>query len=128
MKEEAHFLKFYAIDGDDVGPLIRTRIIANDIQGISQLSQEIDDYFKLISSILESGGHKIIFCGGDSLLSTTYTDPTELFDKLPPGPCHISIGIGASAEEAYLALQLAKARGKNEVLNISTITAATIHI
>lgn len=127
MKDHFVTCRFYAIDGDDIGPLIRARIIANDIPGVSQLSKDIDNYFKLLFSILESGGHTIIFCGGDSLLSTTSTASEDVFDDLPVGPCTISIGIGKSAEEAYLALQLAKARGKNQVVNISSIKADTIY-
>lgn len=118
---------FYAIDGDDVGPLIRNKIISNDIRGAAELSQNINKYFTALSSILESRGHDIVFCGGDSLLSIS----TQLLDfqpvDLPQGPCTISIGIGTTAEYAYLALQLAKARGKKQIVHIQNPKADTIY-
>lgn len=127
MNHEDIIRRFYAIDGDDVGPLIRSKIISNDIVGASVLSQDINTYFGLLRSILESSQHEIVFCGGDSLLSISQKSLDELFDELPVGPCTISIGIGSTAEEAYLALQLAKARGKNQVVDIGRTKAPTIH-
>lgn len=119
-----HF--FYAIDGDDVGPLIRGFIIRNDIQGTSHISQDLNSYFSRLRQILESKGHQIVFCGGDSLLSISY----KLLDfrpkELPRGPCTISIGIGGTAEYAYLALQLAKARGKRQIVYIQGPKAETL--
>jgi hypothetical protein len=118
---------FYAIDGDDVGPLIRTKIISNDINGVAELSQNINEYFATLSNILESKGHEIVFCGGDSLLSISQQLLDFRPDDLPQGPCTISIGIGTTAEYAYLALQLAKARGKKQIVHIQNPKADTIY-
>ncbi|GAB4198442.1 MAG: hypothetical protein OHK0022_17810 [Roseiflexaceae bacterium] len=117
---------FYAIDGDDVGPLIRSKIISNNIQGAAILSQDINHYFTSLSDSLKLKGHQIVFCGGDSLLSIS----SHLLDfnpsEIPRGPCTISVGIGATAEYAYLALQLAKARGKKQIVHIHDPQADTI--
>lgn len=120
--------EFVAIDGDDVGIQLRTYIIANDIEAISTLSIAITEYFDSLTIILRSMGYHIIFCGGDSLLACHDNSPSDTwFNRLPAGPCTVSVGIGATAEYAYLALQLAKARGKNQVVLIKNTAASTIH-
>ena len=119
--------KFIAIDGDDVGNLLRARIISNDIQGISSLSMSITDYFAQLRSILEFQGYEIVFCAGDSLLCCTTGEVTDSwFRELPEGPCTISVGIGATSEYAYLGLQLAKARGKRQVVQMDGVSARTV--
>jgi len=120
--------RFAAIDGDDVGVMLRSRIIYNDIDGISSLSAAILRYFNFLSEILQQKGYSIVFCGGDSLLALC-SDPidNEVFSGLPEGPCTISVGIGDTAENAYLALQLAKARGKNQVVELRHTLAETIY-
>lgn len=128
MTHITQYREFVAIDGDDVGPMLRSRIIANDIKGASVLSREITMLFADIQSILESRDYEIIFCGGDSLLSSTsYFSIGSWLDDLPTGPCTISVGIGPTAEFAYLALQLAKARGKNQIVRIEGTAADTLY-
>lgn len=119
---------FVAIDGDDVGIILRARIVSNDIEGASLLSSEIHNYFNNIRQKLESEGFQIVFCGGDSVLVFCETSISSAwFTELPIDPCTISVGIGKTPEYAYLALQLAKARGKNQIVLIDSIDAKTIH-
>jgi hypothetical protein len=76
---------------------------------------------------LEKQGFNIVFCGGDSILA--YSDifnENQIVEELNRGFWSISVGIGSSAEIAYLALQLAKARGKSQAVGVSSITTATI--
>jgi hypothetical protein len=121
-------LFFAAIDGDDVGPILRDKIISNDTNGASKLSSDIHNYFSLLRLQLERLECNTIFCGGDSLLvSSDKPIPYSWFVSLPYGPCTISVGISSSPEYAYLALQLAKARGKNQVVQINELSAETIH-
>lgn len=120
---------FIAVDGDDVGPAIRTQIVANNIQGAADLSQNLRQMFIEVSSKLKDLGATIIFVGGDSLLVKSEHRPTEnWFITLPSAPCTISIGIGTSAQNAYLALQLAKAQGKNRAVIINGIQPQTIYV
>lgn len=117
-----------AIDGDDVGPQLRALVIANDIAGVAAFSAELIEYFASLRSILEQNHYQIIFCGGDSLLaSTCQANLNFQFASLPVGPCTVSVGIGSTPEYAYLALQLAKARGKNQAVYMNTVIARTIH-
>jgi hypothetical protein len=120
--------EFIAIDGDDVGIRLRDSIVSNDIKGASLLSSAIIDYFALLRSMLETNGYQIVFCGGDSLLaSSDHALSSSWFDGIPVGPCTISIGIGRTPEYAYLALQLAKARGKKQVVQINGTIADTVY-
>lgn len=118
---------FIAIDGDDVGVRLREKIVANDIQAMSALSSSIIEYFRIIRTTLEAGNCKIAFCGGDSLLAMNdQMPPLSWFEEMPIGPCTISVGIGETPEFAYLALQLAKARGKNQVVRFEHTIAETV--
>ena len=119
--------KFIAIDGDDVGNLLRDRIIANDVERISALSTAITVYFGLLQSRCNASGCEIVFCAGDSLLAKSEQNVTEQWlQELPSGPCTVSVGLGDTPETAYLALQLAKARGKNQAIAIDGIEVRTL--
>ena len=120
--------EFIAIDGDDVGPQLRTLIVHNDVEGASKLSKSLVEFFNSLRFYLERQGCTIVFCGGDSVLASNYHSNLDVwFDSLLPGPCTISIGIGPTPEYAYLALQSAKARGKNRVVRVRNKMAQTIH-
>lgn len=120
--------EFIAVDGDDVGLQLRTLIVNNDMEGASSLSKSILIFFNSLRSYLERSECEIVFCGGDSLLASNYRSSLDgWFDNLPSGPCTISIGIGPTPEYAYLALQSAKARGKNQVVRINNKMAQTIY-
>jgi hypothetical protein len=121
---------FLAIDGDDVGPQLRSYVIANDLSGAASFSQQLLDRFQHLRERLESERGRIIFCGGDSILA-------EIDDELAcrwleefstVGPCTISAGIAPTAEMAYLALQLAKARGKGRLVRLSNVDAETLRV
>jgi GTP cyclohydrolase III len=118
---------FIAIDGDDVGNLLRTLIISNDLEGCAHLSNSIQSHIDEIGHVLRKRGCEIVFSGGDSLLAIApnYTKD-NLLDEFPKGPCTVSVGIGSSPEYAYLALQLAKARGKDQEVNLTTVETDTI--
>lgn len=110
---------FVAIDGDDVGLKLRELIIKNDITCVSEYSSRLLSYFTEIKNLLIQMDGKIIFCGGDSILAIMNNSAIEnLKNNLPTGPCTISIGVADSAEKAYLALQLAKARGKDRLIHL----------
>lgn len=120
--------KFVAIDGDDVGPQLRNYIINNDIVSAAKFSNNLTHYFQTLSDSLKTKGYEVIFCGGDSLLAISKPDSEDFFfEEIPAGPCTLSIGLGESAEFAYLALQLAKARGKQQVVVLENTQAKTIY-
>ncbi len=127
MTSERKDVKFLAIDGDDVGVYLREYIIANDLDGASNFSQALLDYFDSLRRWLMSQQCRIVFCGGDSILALAQSAIIEKFaTDLSFGPCTVSAGIGDTSEKAYLALQLAKARGKSQIVDISSVQADTI--
>ncbi|HMN29803.1 MAG TPA: mCpol domain-containing protein [Caldilineaceae bacterium] len=120
---------YMAVDGDDIGPQLRTPIINNDIEGAAAFSRGVIEYFAQLRNVFADNGCEIILCAGDSLLARTIaTDDFNWLSTLPCGLCTVSIGIGASAEYAYLALQLAKARGKRRIVRIDQASAETFHV
>ena len=128
MKSTLFSLTYLAIDGDDVGLQLRDKIVSNDIEGVSRLSDQLSSYFCTLADILESQGFSIVFCGGDSILaSSRHGIVSSIFEEFPIGPCTLSAGLAETAEKAYLALQLAKARGKNQVVRLVHTDAETVH-
>ncbi len=120
---------FIAIDGDDIGPQLRDFIINNNTKGAAKYSRELKKYFKVLENWLLRAGAKIIFRGGDSILAYQSFDSLENISKnIPNGVCEISVGFGKSAEFAYLALQLAKARGKGRVVELRNTEAVTLRV
>jgi GTP cyclohydrolase III len=118
---------FIAIDGDDVGNILRNHIVSNDIQGASEYSKSLNKFFDGLAVELQDKGCEIVFCGGDSVLAIANSKDATNFVLSISNPIHpISIGIGKSAELAYLALQLAKARGKAQIVVIDNVVANTI--
>jgi len=118
---------YIAIDGDDVGNILRNYIVSNDIQGASEYSASLDRFFTGLAQQLKDQGCEIVFCGGDSILAyveSIYAVEFVLSISCPTHP--ISIGVGKSAELSYLALQLAKARGKARIVLIDNIATNTI--
>jgi len=109
--------KYVAIDGDDVGRSLEEYIVSNDLESLASYSTSVANYFLFVRSFLEASGHRIIFCGGDSVMSCS-PGPVALsaFKQLPAGPCSVSIGIGSTPVAAFLALRLAKARGKRKIV------------
>jgi GTP cyclohydrolase III len=120
---------FIAIDGDDVGNVLRNHIVSNDVQGVSKYSTSLNLFFNELAKELKDKGCEIVFCGGDSILAIAASQDATNFVLSISNPIHpISVGIGQSAELSYLALQLAKARGKAQVVVIDNISANTIKV
>lgn len=120
---------FIAIDGDDIGPQIRDFIINNDTQGAARFSNDLKNYFQQLEQWLLSMGAEIIFRGGDSILANhNFSSLFDTANTIPNGVCEISVGFGKSAEFAYLALQLAKARGKGRVVELQNTEAVTLRV
>jgi GTP cyclohydrolase III len=129
MQNETEKLTFIAIDGDDVGPKLRSYIIKNDIEGAAHFSLNLENHFQSLRTWLHNRKFTIVFCGGDSILAyNSLFSVNQAVNELPQGFWPYSVGIGVSAEIAYLALQLAKARGKSQAVVISDVNAETIKV
>ncbi len=117
---------YIAIDGDDVGSKLEFFILMNHLEQLKSFSESFAETFRWLEDRLrENLNAKIIFSGGDNLLADA-EDNNELVNKLErfksdflrQSGCSLSIGLGASTREAYLALKLAKVSGKDLICRL----------
>ena len=110
-----------AIDGDNVGHILELYILDGQIEELEDFSDALKVRFQwLVEQLSDLLNAKIHLFGGDSILaSCEQTKETVKIienlrinfhqNKLPT----ISIGVGNTFREAYLALKYAKLKGKN---------------
>lgn len=115
---------YIAIDGDDVGRQIEYLVVNNKSQQLSEFSTKYEYAMvwleQQLKNILDV---KIIFRGGDSLLCTSSKEQASIEEEINSlkkefidlVEVTLSVGIGSSLREAYFALKLAKANGKNRI-------------
>jgi GTP cyclohydrolase III len=117
---------YIAIDGDDVGNKLEFFILMNQLGQLKSFSESFAESFCWLEDrLIENLNANLIFSGGDNLLADV-EDNNELVNKLDlfksdflrQSGCSLSIGLGASAREAYMALKLAKVSGKNRVCRL----------
>jgi hypothetical protein len=114
---------YIAIDGDDVGQRLEHFVLTNDIDGLITFSRAYQSRVAWLSAKLSSELRAtILFCAGDSLLaSMAYSCSAavaldQVRKEFADGVERtLSIGIGSTPREAYLALKLAKLSGKNQL-------------
>jgi len=114
---------FIAIDGDNVGSHLEYFAITNNIEALKAFSAKFNsamDWFE--QELVKYFDAKVIFYGGDNLLASVSSDRfakdsleglrLEFFRR---SKSTLSIGLGESPQQAYLALKLAKTNGKNVI-------------
>lgn len=114
---------YLSIDGDDIGRRLEYLLLTNQVEALERFSLSFREAFNwLTEKLIEQLNARPIFFGGDNLLAVMETRPklkVEL-DSLSKGflnrsECTLSIGLGASPVQSYVALKLAKASGKNRI-------------
>lgn len=121
--------QYLAIDGDDVGRRLEYFTITNNMQDLSEFSTAFKDAMCWLENIITHDlNATIIFSGGDNLLAKLQlNDATKIsIDRLrlefaQRAPATLSIGLGDEPRQAYLALKLAKASGKNCVKYVGSL-------
>jgi GTP cyclohydrolase III len=85
------------------------------------------DWFE--KELVNSFDVKVVFYGGDNLLASVSLDKfeKEILEKLrfeffKRSDSTLSIGLGESPQQAYLALKLAKTNGKNAIREFSELS------
>jgi GTP cyclohydrolase III len=118
-------MPFYiAIDGDNVGQKIEYFIVTNQAQELAAFSRKYCKTMVWLETTLRANlNADIVFMGGDSLLalcsniSLVPINELELiksqFSQL--SEMTFSAGIGSSLRQAYFALKLAKAKGRDRI-------------
>lgn len=109
---------YITIDGDDVGRNITASYIANDEIKLIQISNNINDATKKISSLLFKSGFEIVFQAADGVTAKIdmEIDLYAIFNEiqlLAFDGITFSAGVGMNLREAYIALLNSKSNGKN---------------
>jgi GTP cyclohydrolase III len=111
---------YISVDGDNIGSSLENLIILEKSNELRDFSQDIFLFFEAIKKELIHCGAEIIFHGGDSILAKTDDiDSVSIIDKVfsesqnyVERRISVSVGLGESMLEAYLALKAAKTSGK----------------
>jgi hypothetical protein len=111
---------YISVDGDNIGSRLENLIILEKADELHKFSQDVFLYFEIIKKCLLSCEAEIIFHGGDSILAKIYDASfVPLIDRVfaesqiyAQGQISVSVGLGDSMLEAYLALKAAKSSGK----------------
>lgn len=121
---------FIAVDGDNVGSHLEYFAITNNVEALKAFSQKFNsamDWFE--KELVNSFDVKVVFYGGDNLLASVFLDKfeKEILEKLrfeffKRSDSTLSIGLGESPQQAYLALKLAKTNGKNAIREFSELS------
>lgn len=112
---------FLAADGDDIGRKIELLIVTNQIDVLSEFFKDFQSSMFWLSEKLKNDfDATIIFNGGDNVLAKIQIEEIQIkkienlrnnfFNR---SKATLSFGIGLSPRQAYFALKLAKASGKN---------------
>lgn len=114
-------MSYLAVDGDDVGSQIEYYLFLHRLDQLSQFSDRLASAIDwLAGQAIDRLHARVLLRGGDNLLFELPADghPRELLEQLRAEffqQCcvQLSMGLGASPLEAYLALKFAKASGKD---------------
>ncbi|MBN8559447.1 MAG: mCpol domain-containing protein [Leptolyngbya sp. UWPOB_LEPTO1] len=114
---------YVAADGDDVGRKIEFFIVMNQIDILSNFFNQFQISMLWFAEELSKRFQaEIVFNGGDSLLAKLQASKAEISELeiirnefFNISQMTISVGIGESPRQAYFALKLAKAAGKNRI-------------
>lgn len=109
---------YITIDGDDIGQMITSSYLKNDLHELSRINRVVNEKTLLISKFLKEQGFNIIFCAADGVagfIEQIAIDKVFIFDtikSLAEPELSFSAGIGSTLQEAYVALLSAKSNGK----------------
>lgn len=119
MHKEVKCMIYITIDGDDIGQMITSSYLKNDLNELSRINYVVNEKTRLISAYLKTLGFNIIFCAADGVAGYTEQDTIDknlIFDSiksLSEPELHFSAGVGSTLQEAYIALLSAKSNGKH---------------
>lgn len=112
---------FMAYDGDDAGKLVGRAVLANDVNGLHEVSKRIATGHEVVSLWVENNGGQVISGGGDE---GTFSIPGQALESIEELRADyqfatnltMTVGVGASLSEAGKSLMAGKFRGKNQVV------------
>ncbi len=110
---------FVLIDGDDVGEKIDALIVKGDVVELLRFTRAVDRAVDRIAALVRKSGGAVHMAGGDNVLGQVGDVDGFLrtFMKARRAFCvTFSVGVGASAREAHVALKAAKGAGTGEIV------------
>ena len=125
LKQFASPSLFVAIDGDDVGVTLEALVLRGGVADLASFSRCVTARMAALTQRLEDMGAQVIFAGGDSILVEFALPEIDLawLHELPASPCTFSVGIGHDLMTAYLALRVAKGKGKHQTVRFDSLVA-----
>ncbi len=121
MREHSEEKLYIAVDGDDVGRRLEYYMIINDSTSLTAFSTDFRSSMTWLEDrLIQIFNAKILFSGGDNLLAeislqNEFANPlsTLHLQFTQKSNNTLSVGVGSTLREAYFALKIAKASGKN---------------
>jgi len=114
-------LVYMAYDGDNAGRLCGRSILANNVQGLHEVSQRIQLGHEIVKRWVESHGGEFISGGGDEGVFSIPSQAIDATEELRADYKYATnltatIGIGNTLSEAGKAMLVGKFRGKNTIV------------
>ncbi|ELB2789119.1 mCpol domain-containing protein [Vibrio alginolyticus] len=109
---------YITIDGDDIGQMITSSYLKNDIDELSRINHLVNNKTTLIADFLKKQGFSIIFCAADGVAGYIESDEINemlIFQSIKDianPELTFSAGLGSTLQESYIALISAKSNGK----------------
>lgn len=116
-------MKYFYIDGDDIGLRLERSLLQNDEIGLREVNAEVNSAIRQLTDHLEELGCEIIFSGADGIIAKSSDLPIDRINwsiRQIGGTLEFSVGIGDSLRDAFAALRFAKASGKNGIAILDT--------
>jgi hypothetical protein len=116
-------MKYISIDGDDIGQLIHSCYLNNDIHALREVNALVQSKVRDIADFLRNEGFSIIFCAADGVACSALDyihSEVHLFRKVSEiagTRLTFSVGIGTTLRESYIASLAAKSNGKAKIFN-----------
>jgi len=110
---------YIAIDGDEIGSRMEAYILECHEEMIKKYNMQVNQFLEIIKLYLIKKNIRVILDAGDSILGegTIILEETiEFFRKNSKNDVTVSVGIGDSMRDSYIALKYAKATGKKRLI------------
>jgi minimal CRISPR polymerase domain len=113
---------YLAVDGDDIGRRLELCMVTNDIEALSAFASSFDSAVNSMVDYLRGvDGVDVILFGGDSIMMKVRDEMLDLALRAVNETGRdkgftFSGGYASTMREAYLALKIAKASGKDRIV------------
>lgn len=110
---------YVAIDGDDVGRRLEQLLSRDKEDEVVAFAVVIDEWIRKCSEYVQERGGNVVFAAGDSVLCRVPAGASQSIYAMTKDVDHdvtFSCGVGNTMSEAMMALKMAKARGRDQLV------------